>query len=93
MAQATLKKSKKSVQQVSFPELPLEEITAFLEKEFAVDAPLTLKVIHLWERNFRIKVYKKVSSGNTLLTFDELQSSRFIQVRVNDKGKLHAVEI
>jgi hypothetical protein len=46
MAQATLKKSKKSVQQVSFPELPLEEITAFLEKEFAVDAPLTLKVIH-----------------------------------------------
>ena len=86
--ETTLNKSKPvKVKRGKEPTL-LERCEAYLREQFPVKDGQILRVVHLWAKNFRIKVYKSQKGATSVMTFDKLVSSKFVQVREKEDGTL-----
>lgn len=68
--------------------LLLNENTKYIQEHFPVMKDEFLKISHLWAENFRITLYKKEKTANTVLAFDKLVYSYFIRLTVNDSGEI-----
>ena len=68
-----------------------QDIEDCLRQQFPVKDDETLRISHLWAKNFRIKLYKPHKSYNSVLVFNRLVESKFVQVRVKDGILTHEV--
>lgn len=68
-----------------------QDIEEYLRQSFPVKEGETLRIVHLWAKNFRIKLYKPHKSDNSVLIHSRLIESKFVQVRVKDGILTHEV--